>query len=348
MTLSVAIAGASGYVGGELMRLIANHPELDLRTVTAKTNVGEKVSKLHPAQRKYGDLVFSETSKANLSKHDLVFLALPHGASAQVAADLGDVTMVIDCGADFRLTDSLAWEKYYGGVHAGSWTYGLPELTLAAGGKQRGRLRDAKRIAVPGCNVTAITLALAPALTAGLVEPTDLVSVLSVGTSGAGRVASANLIASEVIGSASAYGVGGIHRHTPEIEQNLALAAGEEVKVSFTPVLVPMKRGILAVNTAVAKSSASQAALREVYEDAYGDENFVELLPEGIFPSTGSVMGSNTASIGVSFDEHSGRVVIISAIDNLVKGTAGGAIQTMNIALGLLESLGLEQNGTQP
>jgi N-acetyl-gamma-glutamyl-phosphate reductase len=219
---------------------------------------------------------------------------------------------------------------------------------MATGGKQRGRLRDAKRIAVPGCNVTAITLALAPALTAGLVEPTDLVSVLSVGTSGAGRVASANLLASEVIGSASAYGVGGIHRHTPEIEQNLALAAGETVKVSFTSVLVPMKRGILAVNTATGTNSTSLAALREVYEDAYGDENFVELLPAGIFPSTGSVMGSNTASIGICFDEHSGRVVIISAIDNLVKGTAGAAIQSMNIALGFSENLGLEQNGTQP
>jgi N-acetyl-gamma-glutamyl-phosphate reductase len=346
--LSVAIAGASGYVGGELMRLVADHPELELKTVTANSNVGERVDSLHPGNRTHAEMVFVETTAENLRGHDVVFLAMPHAKSAEVAAWLAETQLLIDCGADFRLQDAKAWKKFYGTEHAGTWSYGLPELTLAEGGKQRGRLRNVNRIAVPGCNVTAITLALAPALTAGLIETSDIVSVLSVGTSGAGRSLATNLLASEVLGSANAYGVGGVHRHTPEIEQNLALAAGSEVKVSFTPVLVPMSRGILAVNTARASSKASLAALREIYLDAYCDESFVHVLPEGHYPTTGSVIGSNNASIGLALDENSGRVVIVSAIDNLVKGTAGGAIQSLNLALGYAESLGLAQNGLTP
>ena len=348
MSLSVAIAGASGYVGGELIRLVASHPELELRTVTANSNVGEKISSLHSGNASHGEMVFVETSEKNLKDHDIVFLAMPHSKSAEVAEWLTDTKLVIDCGADFRLQDAAAWEKFYGTKHAGTWSYGLPELTLASGGKQRGRLRDVSRIAVPGCNVTAITLALAPALTAGLIEPNDIVSILSVGTSGAGRSLSPNLLASEVLGSANAYGVGGVHRHTPEIEQNLALASGKECSVSFTPVLVPMSRGILAVNTALATAGCSIDSLREVYLDAYGDETFIHVLPQGQFPTSGSVTGSNNASIGLSFDEHSGRVVIVSAIDNLIKGTAGAAIQSMNLTLGFNETLGLERNGLTP
>lgn len=348
MSLSVAIAGASGYVGGELIRLVANHPELELRTVTANSNVGEKISALHSGNASHGEMVFVETSEKNLKGHDIVFLAMPHSKSAEVAAWLTDTKLVIDCGADFRLQDATAWEKFYGTQHAGTWSYGMPELTLASGGKQRGRLRDVSRIAVPGCNVTAITLALAPALTEGLIEPKDIVAILSVGTSGAGRSLSPNLLASEVLGSANAYGVGGVHRHTPEIEQNLALASGKECSVSFTPVLVPMSRGILAVNTALATAGCSIDSLREVYLDAYGDETFIHVLPQGQFPTSGSVTGSNNASIGLSFDEHSGRVVIVSAIDNLIKGTAGAAIQSMNLALGFYETLGLEKNGLKP
>lgn len=348
MSISVAIAGASGYVGGELIRLVANHPELQLKTVTANSNVGEKVSALHPGNSTNGEMVFLETTETNLGGHDVVFLAMPHSKSAEVAAWLTDIKLLIDCGADFRLEDAKAWEKFYGTKHAGTWSYGLPELTLAAGGKQRGRLRDATRVAVPGCNVTAITLALAPALTAGLIQPNDIVSILSVGTSGAGRSLAPNLLASEVLGSANAYGVGGAHRHTPEIEQNLTLASGQQCSVSFTPVLVPMSRGILAVNTAVANPGCSIESLREVYLDAYGDETFIHVLSQGQFPTSGSVTGSNNASIGISFDEHSGRVVIVSAIDNLVKGTAGAAIQSLNLALGFDETLGLERNGFTP
>jgi len=340
MVLSVAIAGASGYVGGELMRLVSDHPELELKTVSANSNVGQKVSDLHPDNRSDRDLVFVETTSENLQGHDVVFLAMPHTKSAEVSSWLTDTPLVLDCGADFRLQDAAAWKKFYGTEHAGTWSYGLPELTLAQGGKQRGRLRNVTRIAVPGCNVTAITLGLAPALTAGLIEASDIVSVLSVGTSGAGRNVALELSKGE--GSSNAYGVGGVHRHTPEIEQNLSLAAGQEVSVSFTPVLVPMFRGILAVNTAKVTSSLTSDSLREVYQDAYGDEAFIELLSEGEFPTTGSVAGTNKASIGLSIDEHAGRVVIVSAIDNLVKGTAGGAIQSLNLALGFEETMGLE------
>lgn len=344
MALTVAIAGASGYVGGEIMRLVANHPELELKTVTANSNVGQTVSSLHPENSTHRDLVFVETSASNLQGHDVVFLAMPHSKSAEVAAHLEGTKLILDCGADFRLDDPLAWEKFYGTEHAGTWSYGLPELTLASGGKQRGRLRDVNRVAVPGCNVTAITLALAPALTAGLIEPADIVSILSVGTSGAGRPSS-TASASSGDGSANAYGVGGVHRHTPEIEQNLSKAAGEEVSISFTPVLVPMFRGILAVNTAKAKSGTTLGALREAYQDAYGDEAFIQLLPEGEFPNTGVLAGSNNASLGIALDEHSGRVVVVCAIDNLVKGTAGAAIQSLNLALGFNETLGLEGIG---
>jgi N-acetyl-gamma-glutamyl-phosphate reductase len=344
MVLSVAIAGASGYVGGELMRLVANHPELELKTVSANSNVGQKVSDLHPEDKSHRDFAFVDTTPENLAGHDIVFLAMPHTKSAEVAAWLSDTKLILDCGADFRIRDPEAWKKFYGTEHAGTWSYGLPELTLAEGGKQRGRLRNVSRIAVPGCNVTAITLALAPALTAGLIEPSDIVSVLSVGTSGAGRNLALELAKGE--GSSNAYGVGGIHRHTPEIEQNLTLAAGAKVSVSFTPVLVPMFRGILAVNTAKATSSLTAESLREVYQDAYGDESFIEVLPEGQFPTTGSVAMTNNASIGLAIDEHAGRVVIVSAIDNLVKGTAGGAIQSLNLALGFSETLGLQENNS--
>ena len=341
---TVAIAGASGYVGGELLRLVAAHPQLKLVAATANSNAGTRVGAIHPHLVEYADVLLQETTAANLVDADIVFLALPHTTSAEVASRLRPDQLVLDCGADFRLESSEAWARFYGTEHQGTWTYGMPELTLADGTKQREKLRDAKRIAVPGCNVTAITLALAPLAHAGVIELDDIVSVLSVGTSGAGRALKTNLLASEVSGSASAYGVGGIHRHTPEIEQNLRKAAGAEVKVSFTPVLVPMSRGILAVNTAKLKG----AGVREALINAYADESFVRVLPEGDFPATSSTLGVNTCLIGVAEDSHTGRVVVVSAIDNLVKGTAGAAIQSLNIALGFAEDTGLSVNGVAP
>ena len=348
MVYSVAIAGASGYVGGELLRLIAQHPQLELKTLTAKSNAGESVSSLHPHLIAYAERKFVATTAENLAGHDIVFLALPHAMSAEVAAWLDVDTLVLDCGADHRLESSEDWEKFYGGTHAGTWAYGLPELQLTDGKKQRKNLVGVKRVAVPGCNVTAISLALAPLLASGVIESEDIVSVLSVGTTGAGRVLKTNLLASEVLGSASAYGVGGVHRHTPEIEQNLNRATEKPVSVSFTPVLVPMSRGILAVNTARLAPGANLESITESLSAAYAGESFVRVTPAGTFPTTASVLGSNVALIGVSVDLHANRVVIISAIDNLVKGTAGAAIQSMNIALGLPEDSGLPVNGVAP
>lgn len=348
MSFTVAVAGASGYAGGELLRLLAAHPEFEVRTVTAKRNAGQPLIALQPHLRSLDHLRLHPSTPEVLAGHDVVFLALPHGASGALAAALPEQTLVIDCGADHRLSDPAAWAEYYGGEHAEAWTYGLPELVLADGSRQRAALEGARRIAVPGCNVTAVTLALAPGVRDGLIEGRDLVAVLAVGTSGAGRSLSPELLASEVAGSASAYRVGGTHRHTPEIVQNLEAAGGSEVTLSFTPVLVPMSRGILATSTARLVPGVEPARVRDAWASAYADEPFVHLLPEGTFPRSGDTTGSNTASIGLAVDERVRRVVAISAIDNLGKGTAGGAVQCANLALGLPETTGLTQDGVAP
>lgn len=346
MTFSVAIAGASGNVGGELLRLVAKHPLLTLKTVTAASMVGKPVSELHPHVPEFADHLFVDNTAANLAGHDVVFLALPHSKSAEVAQWLAadEHVLILDCGADFRLESESDWQKFYGGEHAGTWTYGMPELIIdqATGRKQRELLAGTKRIAVPGCNVTAITLGLAPALAGGAIEVDDIVSVLTVGTSGAGRGATEKLFELEPTGSANAYQVGGIHRHTPEIEQNLSKSAGERIQVSFTPVLSSLERGILAVNTAKLKPGQTLTSVRDAYAKHYADEAFVAVYAEGQFPSTADTIGENKALIGLAVDEHANRLVSICAIDNLVKGTGGAAIQSMNIALGIAEGTGLD------
>ncbi|MFM1984519.1 MAG: hypothetical protein RL723_954 [Actinomycetota bacterium] len=341
MTFSVAVAGASGNVGGELLRLIAQHPELELKTVTASSMVGQKVSTLHPQVPEFADVVFQENNAQTLAGHEIVFLALPHSKSAEVAKWLSNDSLVIDCGADFRLESESDWKKFYGGEHAGTWTYGMPELLIGGQNKQRELLKGTKRIAVPGCNVTAITIGLAPALAAGLVENTDIVSVLTVGTSGAGRGATEKLFEIEPTGSADAYQVGGIHRHTPEIEQNLSKSAGAQVQVNFTPVLASVERGILAVNTAKLAHGVDIEMVNAVYASAYRHEEFVKISTPGTFPSTAETIGDNFALIGLAVDTHANRLISVCAIDNLVKGTGGAAIQSMNIALGLPENTGL-------
>lgn len=351
MKLSVAVAGASGYAGGELLRLLAQHPQLEVRTATAHTNAGERIRDVHPHLASYADRAFAPTDAASLAGHDVVFLALPHGASGAVAAELealGEDVLLVDCAADHRLESEADWADYYGGEWAGAWTYGMPELPLADGGRQRDLLRDARRIAVPGCNVTAMTFALAPAVREGLVEPADLTSVLAVGPSGAGRKASVAMLGAELMGSANPYGVDGGHRHNPEVRQNLTRASGHAVTLAFTPVLVPMSRGILATSTGRLLAGVDRAALREAYVRAYADEPFIDVLADGVFPRTGDVLGSNRCAIGVGLDERAGRAVIVSAIDNLGKGTAGAAIQSANIALGLDEAAGLPIDGVAP
>jgi len=343
MSLSVAVAGASGYAGGELLRLLSAHPQFDVTTVTAFQNAGQPLVAVQPHLRSLAHLTLQPTDAATLAGHDVVFLALPHGKSGAVTADLPADTLVIDCGADHRLTSEADWAKFYGGEYFGAWDYGMPELA-----SQRQVLASSRRIAVPGCNVTAITLGLAPGITAGVIAADDLVAVLAVGPSGAGRSLKTNLLASEILGSASAYQVGGIHRHTPEIRQNLELAGGVDVSVSFTPVLVPMSRGILATSTAKLAPGATAASVRQAWEAAYADEPFVHLLPEGEFPRTADTVGANTVLIGLAVDEAAGRVVVVSALDNLVKGTAGAAIQSANLALGFPETTGLTVDGVAP
>ena len=348
MSLSVAVAGASGYAGGELLRLLADHPEFDVTTVTAFSNVGQSLIAVQPHLRSLAHLEFVETSAETLAGHDIVFLALPHGKSGEVTASLDPNTLVIDCGADHRLTSESDWAEFYGGDYFGAWAYGLPELVLDGDGAQRDALVGARRIAVPGCNVTAITLGLAPGIRAGVIEADDIVAVLAVGTSGAGRTLAPDLLFSEQAGSARAYAVGGTHRHTPEVRQNLAAAGGIGVTVSFTPMLVPMSRGILATSTAKLAIGVSADDVRSAWEGAYAHEPFVHLLPEGQFPRSGDAVGSNVALIGLAVDQAAGRVITVTAIDNLVKGTAGAAIQSANIALGLPETLGLSTNGVAP
>jgi len=348
MSLSVAVAGASGYAGGELLRLLAGHPEFDVTTVTAHSNAGQPLVAIQPHLRSLSHLTFVETTPENLAGHDIVFLALPHGKSGEITEHLGADTLVIDCGADHRLTDEGDWAAFYGGEYFGAWPYGLPELVLAGGSRQRDNLVGARRIAVPGCNVTAISLGLAPGIRANVIESEDIVAVLAVGPSGAGKSLRTDLLASEMLGSASAYAVGGTHRHTPEIRQNLTAAGGVGVTVSFTPMLVPMSRGILATSTARLSPGFSAADVRSAFEIAYADEPFVHLLPAGSFPRTADTVGANTALIGLAVDEASRRVITVTAIDNLVKGTAGAAIQSANIALGLPEQTGLTTNGVAP
>lgn len=343
--ITVAVAGASGYAGGEVLRLLLQHPHVEIGALTAASSAGSRLVEHQPHLTPLHDRVLQPTDGETLSGHDVVFLGLPHGHSGAVAATLGDDALVVDLGADHRLTSAQDWADYYGGDHAGTWPYGLPEL-LTAGGRQRDELAGVGRIAVPGCNVTAVTLGLQPAVHAGLVQPTDLVAVLANGFSGAGKAAKPHLLASEGLGSASAYGVGGAHRHNPEIVQNLRSAGADDVSISFTPTLVPMARGILA--TATARLTGDAADVRAAYEKAYADEPFVHLLPEDVWPTTAAVLGSNNAFVQVAVDERAGRLVTVTAIDNLVKGTAGGAIQSMNLALGLPETTGLPTEGVAP
>jgi N-acetyl-gamma-glutamyl-phosphate reductase len=339
----IAVAGASGYAGGEVLRLLLDHPSVEIGALTAGSNAGERLGALQPHLLPLADRVLEETTVEVLSGHDVVFLALPHGQSGEIAKALPDDCVVIDCGADFRLTDPAAWDRFYGGEHAGSWPYGLPEL-----GAQREALKQATRIAVPGCYPTVSTLTMAPAVAAGIVDPSDVVVVAASGTSGAGKGAKPHLLGSEVMGSATAYGVGGLHRHTPEIVQNLSGLTEGDVRVSFTPLLVPMPRGILATCSAPVSEGVSAEEAYAVYELAFKDEPFIHLLPAGQWPQTKSVVGSNAVHVQVTVDEAAGRLVAVGAVDNLAKGTGGAAVQCMNLALGLPEGSGLTTVGLAP
>ncbi|MDK8796594.1 N-acetyl-gamma-glutamyl-phosphate reductase [Corynebacterium sp. MSK044] len=347
MTISVAVAGATGYAGGEILRLLLNHPRyldgtLRIGALTGNSNAGQSAAVVLPHLPQLADKTIEETTTEVLSGHDVVFLGLPHGFSAEIGAALPESALVLDCAADFRLRNADDWKKYYGSEHAGSWPYGIPELP-----GHREQIAAARRIAVPGCFPTGATLAALPAVAEGLVIPNlNVVSVT--GVSGAGKKANVDLLGSETMGSLKAYNTAGKHRHTPEMVQNLSEVTDEKVTVSFTPVLAPLPRGILTTITAPLNGDVTEEAARAAYAEFYADEPFMYLLPQGIQPQTQNVVGSNMCHIQVEVDEGAGVLVITSAIDNLTKGTGGAAVQCMNIALGFEETDGLPRAAVAP
>ena len=337
--MKTAVVGASGYAGGELLRLLSNHPKFKLSYIAAGSNAGEPITNLHPQLTNFAGRNFEETEIAKINNSDLVFIALPHGESAKLISQIDPKVKVVDLGADFRLVDGKKWEKYYGGKHAGSWVYALPELV------DHKLISSANKVANPGCYATAIALSIAPALS--LINAEDIVVVAASGTTGAGRSAKVNLLGSEVMNNLTSYKFGGIHQHTPEIEQILSSISRESVKISFTPVLAPMPRGILATVTAQLTQQSSAEQIREIYQAFYSGSKFVKVLPVGSMPMTSAVLGTNNAQIQIAVDEHVNRLLISAVIDNLGKGAAGQAIQNANLMCDLAEDAGLEILGVR-
>lgn len=347
MSLRVAVVGASGYAGSEILRLLLGHPawaegKLEISALMGASTAGQTVGELMPHLPQIADRAIEPTDVDALRGMDIVFLALPHGHSAEIAQAVGESTLVIDCAADFRLRDSAQWEKYYGGTHAGTWPYGIPEMP-----GHRAALAATRRVAVPGCFPTGATLALLPAVKAGLIAPEVTITSIT-GVSGAGKKAAVPFLGSETMGSLKAYNTAGKHRHTPEIAQNLSEYSEDPVTVSFTPVLAPLPRGILTTASAPIQEGVDEDRARAVYEEFCASEPFLHLLPAGQQPQTQCVLGSNMCHLAVEVDEGAGRILVISAIDNLTKGTAGAAIQCMNLALGWEETAGLPMAAVAP
>ena len=340
--MNIGVVGASGYAGGELLRLLSEHPKFNLIYISAGTNAGEEITSIHPHLLQFGNRKFEETSVAGINKCDLVFLALPHGQSAALIAEISEKVKVVDLGADFRLSNEKSWEKFYGGPYAGQLTYGLPEI---AGNIDL--ITSSKRIANPGCYATAIILGSAPAVAQKLIDSSDLVVVAASGTTGAGRNAKVNLIGSEVMNNLVSYKFGGAHQHTPEIEENLSKLNGADVKTSFTPILAPMPRGILATVTAKLVNPLTTEDIHRSYEQYFANSPFVHVLPIATMPQTSATLGTNKVLIQVAVDSHTNRFVASIAIDNLGKGAAGQAIQNANLMSGFAQDLGLNQAGVK-
>jgi len=337
-SMKTAVIGASGYAGGELLRLLAIHPHFEVTVVSAYSNAGEQVTSVHPQLQSYAGREFVTADSIDFTAIELVFLALPHGESAALISKLPSHLKIVDLGADYRLENPAQWEKYYGGQHAGSWVYGLPELV-----GQREAIKKESKVANPGCYATSISLGIAPAIS--VIDSSDIVVVAASGTTGAGRSAKINLIGSEVMGSLSSYKFGGVHQHIPEIEQALSTVARKQAKISFTPILAPMPRGILATITAKLTHPITTQQAHDLYSKHYASEFFVDLLPLGEMPKTSAVTGSNKVQIQVAVDEHTNRLVVSVAIDNLGKGAAGQAIQNANLICGLSDVTGLALDG---
>ncbi len=348
MAFKVAVAGATGYAGGEVLRLLEGHSELEVGALCAGTSRGA-LGAYHPHLRSLAGRDVQPTDPAVLADSDVAVLGLPHGASAEVTAAIEAINpdcLIVDLGADHRLESAQDWQDFYGTAASAPWSYGMPELIRVQGPAQRQILRESIRIAAPGCNASAVTFASQPAIAAGIAEAQGIVAALAVGYSGAGKAMKPHLMAAEALASASPYAVGGTHRHIPEIAQNLRAAGGDISTLSFTPILVPMARGILATVSLQAKPGVGADDVEAAYRDACAGEPFV--LWSDTIPTTASVTGANTALVHATLDRDGERITAICAIDNLVKGTAGAAIQSLNLALGLPEELGLNVNGVAP
>ena len=336
--MKIGVVGASGYAGGELLRLLAFHPHFEVSAITAHSNAGELITSVHPQLQSYAGKSFCAFSPADFATCDLIFLALPHGESAKVIAQLPKSAKIVDLGADYRLESADQWSKYYGGDHAGAWTYGLADIEPF-----KSLISQSTKVANPGCYATSIALGAAPA--ASIADLSDVVVVAASGTTGAGRSAKINLIASEVAGSLTSYKFGGVHQHTPEIEQALTKISGTQTKISFTPILAPMPRGILSTITAKLAKKVTTEEAHSLYVNYFADSQFVTVLPIGVMPKTAALTGSNHVQIQVAVDEHTSRLVISVAIDNLGKGAAAQAIQNANLMCGLDEAAGLRFDG---
>ena len=337
--MKIAVVGASGYAGGELLRLLAGHPKFEISYIAAGSNAGELITNLHPQLTNLAGRKFETTNVEMINKCQLAFIALPHGESAKLISQIDKNVKIVDLGADFRLQNPESWQKYYGGEHAGSWVYGLPELV------DHKEISKSTQVANPGCYATAIALSIAPAIS--IIDCEDIVVVAASGTTGAGRSAKVNLIGSEVMNNLTSYKFGGVHQHTPEIEELLSKVGKKNVKISFTPILAPMPRGILATVTAKLTTKTSIENVQDLFSSYYKNSKFVTLLATGSMPMTSAVLGSNNAQIQVAIDEHVGRLVVSTAIDNLGKGAAGQAIQNANLMCDLSEDLGLQNLGVR-
>jgi len=340
--MRVGVVGASGYAGGELLRLLTSHPLFDLTYIAAGSAAGSSIISSHPQLVSFKEKVFEPTDAELMNACDLIFFALPHGESAKFVPVISSLTKIVDLGADFRLRSARSWRQYYDGEHAGTWVYGLPEIA-----DNRDRIALAERVANPGCYATAISLAAAPAISHGLIDASDIVVVAASGTTGAGRKLAPNLLASEVMGSLSSYKFGGVHQHTPEIEETLAAITDSTVRVSFTPILAPMPRGILATTTAKMLTDYSSKDIHGIYQEYFADSPFVTVLPEGSLPQTAATVGSNSVMMQVAVDRHSNRLIVSSALDNLGKGAASQAIQNANLMYQLNETIGLSGSSSR-
>ncbi|MCB1949814.1 MAG: N-acetyl-gamma-glutamyl-phosphate reductase [Burkholderiales bacterium] len=343
--IKVGIVGGTGYTGVELLRFLAQHPEVSIAAITSRSEAGMDVAELFTSLRGHVDLKFSDPSESKLNQCDLVFFATPNGIAMQQAEALIDAGVkIIDLAADFRIKDIQEWEKWYGMQHAcpelvARAVYGLPEIN-------RDGVKDASLVANPGCYPTAVQLGFLPVIEAGIVDINHLIADVKSGVSGAGRKAEIHTLLAEASDNFKAYGVPG-HRHLPEIKQGLTRIAGKPVGLTFVPHLVPMIRGIHA--TLYARLAKKRRIdLQALYEERYANEAFVDILPAGKHPETRSVRGSNICRIAVHRPQNSDTVVILSVTDNLVKGAAGQAVQNMNIMFGFPETLGISQIPLMP